>query len=305
MDITAISNQMIVLFLLLLVGYAANKLGRMDAAFNKAFSGLIINVTTPALILHSVMEGEKVLGIWEILLLLAASLISYALVILLAMGIPKLMGMGRRDGDTFRLMIVFSNTAFMGFPVVAALMGTEALFYAAIFNMPFNFLLYTYGIHLLSGGSTKGFDRRTLLSPCVIAAALALVLYLSPVKVPSLIVTTLSYLAGITIPGAMLILGSTLALIPLRSVFLDWRIYALSLLKLVLIPILVWAIVRLIPIPEMIGKMTVVMWSLPVATNCTMLATQYGGDEALSSKGVLITTLLSVATVPILMRILY
>ena len=218
MDITAISNQMIVLFLLLLVGYAANKLGRMDAAFNKAFSGFIINVTTPALILHSVMEGEKVLGIWEILLLLAASLVSYALVILLAMGIPRLMGMGRRDGDTFRLMIVFSNTAFMGFPVVAALMGTEALFYAAIFNMPFNFLLYTYGIHLLSGGSsTKGFDRRTLLSPCVIAAALALVLYLSPVKVPSLIVTTLSYLAGITIPGAMLILGSTLVVYPAAS----------------------------------------------------------------------------------------
>ena len=103
----------------------------------------------------------------------------------------------------------------------------------------------------------------------------------------------------------MLILGSTLALIPLRSVFIDWRIYVLSLLKLVLIPILIWAIVRMLPIPDMVGRMTVVMWSLPVATNCTMLSTQYGGDEAMSSKGVLITTLLSVVTIPILMRVLY
>ena len=100
MNISAISNQMIILFLLLVVGYAANKLGWMDAAFNKAFSGFIINVTTPALILHSVMEGEKVLTIWEILMLLAASLISYALVILLSMAIPRIMRMGRRDGDT-------------------------------------------------------------------------------------------------------------------------------------------------------------------------------------------------------------
>ena len=305
MNISAISNQMIILFLLLVVGYAANKLGWMDAAFNKAFSGFIINVTTPALILHSVMEGEKVLTIWEILMLLAASLISYALVILLSMAIPKIMRMGRRDGDTYRLMIIFSNTAFMGFPVVAALMGNQALFYAAIYNMPFNFLMYTYGVHLVSGGEGKGFDPKMLLSPPILAATLALILYLSPVKVPGLIVTALDYLAGITIPGAMLILGSTLALIPLRSVFIDWRIYVLSLLKLVLIPILIWAIVRMLPIPDMVGRMTVVMWSLPVATNCTMLSTQYGGDEAMSSKGVLITTLLSVVTIPILMRVLY
>lgn len=296
---------MIILFLLLVVGYAANKLGWMDAAFNKAFSGFIINVTTPALILHSVMEGEKVLTIWEILMLLAASLISYALVILLSMAIPRIMRMGRRDGDTYRLMIIFSNTAFMGFPVVAALMGNQALFYAAIYNMPFNFLMYTYGVHLVSGGEGKRFDPKMLLSPPILAATFALILYLSPVKAPGLIVTALDYLAGITIPGAMLILGSTLALIPLRSVFIDWRIYVLSLLKLVLIPILIWAIVRMLPIPDMVGRMTVVMWSLPVATNCTMLSTQYGGDEAMSSKGVLITTLLSVVTIPILMRVLY
>ena len=103
----------------------------------------------------------------------------------------------------------------------------------------------------------------------------------------------------------MLILGSTLAMIPLRDVFLDWRIYVLCLIKMLILPVVIWAIVRLLPLPEMIGRITVVMWSLPVATNCTMLATQYGGDEAMSSKGVLITTLLSVVTIPLLMRVLF
>ena len=296
---------MVILFLLLLVGFAANKLGIVNAAFNKTFSGLIINVTTPALILRSVMGGEKVLGIWEIVLLLGASLVSYLFVILLAMAASKLLGLRGRDGDTFRLMLIFSNTAFMGFPVVAALMGTEALFYAAIYNMPFNFLMYSYGIRLVSGGAVKGFDRKTLVSPCILAAVLALILYFLPVGVPELIVTALGYLSDITIPGAMLILGSTLAMIPLRDVFLDWRIYVLCLSKMLILPVVIWAIVRLLPLPEMIGRITVVMWSLPVATNCTMLATQYGGDEAMSSKGVLITTLLSVVTIPILMRVLF
>ena len=180
MDISAISNQMVILFLLLLAGFGANKLGIVDAAFNKTFSGLIINVTTPALILYSVMGGEKALGIREIVLLLGASLASFLFVIVLSKAFPKPLGMKGRDGDTFRLMLIFSNTAFMGFPVVAALMGTEALFYAAIYNMPFNFLMYSYGVRLVSGGAVKGFDRKTLVSPCILAAVLALVLYFLP-----------------------------------------------------------------------------------------------------------------------------
>ena len=305
MDITATSNQMIILFLLLVVGFAANKTGLMNAAFNKAFSGLIINVTAPALILYSVMDGEKVLNIWEILMLLGASLISLLLVIALAALFPKLLNMGQREGNTFRFMVIFSNTAFMGFPVVAALMGTDALFYAAIFNIPGSIMMFSYGVHLLSGKSTEGGFLKLLLSPCIIAAVLALILYLVPITVPGQIVETLGYLSAITVPGAMLILGSSLALIPLKSVFLDWRVYVLSLIKLILLPVIFWLITRLLPLPDLIGQLTVIMWALPVATNSTMLATQYGGDEALSSKGVLITTLLSVVIIPIMMRVLY
>lgn len=305
MNIAAITQQMIILFALLLVGFAANRRNYMNAAFNKTFSGFIIHVSAPALILHSVMGETHLLSSGEIFLLLGLSAASYGLVILLSFLVPRIFHTTPSENGILRFMTIFSNTSFMGFPVVAALLGDAAVFYAAIFGIPFNILMYSYGIRLTSGGKESGFDRKTLLSPCILASVLATVIYLINVPIPEILVTTLGYLSNITIPGAMLIIGSSLAQVPLRTVFSDWRIYALSLFKLTVIPVCMWLILRNLPLCTIIIQVIVIMWALPVAVNCTMLATQYGGDYTLASKGVLISTLLSIVTIPVLMRLLF
>lgn len=305
MDITAITQQMIILFALLLVGFSANKLGYMNAGFNKAFSGFVINVSTPAMILHSVMGQQRLLTRGEIFLLLGISVASYLLVILLSGLVPKLLRTEKAEGSLWRFMMIFSNVAFMGFPVISSLFGESAVFYASIFGMPFNLLVYSYGVRLVSGGREGGFDRKTLLSPCILASVLAMGIYLAEVPIPDILTVTLGYLADITVPGAMLIIGSSLALVPLRTVFRDWQVYVLSALKLIAIPVLMWVVMSLLPVSDMLVKVTVVMWAMPVATNCTMLATQYGGDEQLASRGVLISTLFSIMTIPLLMQLLF
>lgn len=305
MNIQAITQQMIVLFILLIVGFFAAKKGYMEPVFNKRLSALVINISTPALILSSVMGGERILGNTDIFILLGISIATYVAVILLSMLVPKLLRCQPSDASLMRFMTIFSNTGFMGFPVVAALFGQSAVFYASIFGLPFNFLVYSYGIKLVSGGKTGGFDRKTLTSPCVVCSVLAIILYLLNIPFPELITLPLGYLADLTVPAAMLLIGASLAVVPLRSIFTEWRLYALSVIKLFLLPVLVYLVLRLLPIHEMMLKVTVVMWALPVATNATLLATQYGGDEAMASKGVLLTTLLSMATIPILMMLLF
>jgi hypothetical protein len=302
---TGIIRQMMILFLLLLAGFGANKLGFMNADFNKKFSAFVINVSTPAMILSSVMDTEQLLSQGEIFLLLGLSLGTFLLAILIAPLVPKLLRADQREGDILRFMTIFSNVAFMGFPVISALMGESAIFYASIFGMPFNILVYSYGVRLVSGGREGGFDKKTLLSPCILASVLAMVIYLSAIPVPEVLVSALDYLADITVPGAMLIIGSSLALMPLSSVFRGWRIYALCFIKLLVLPICLYGILQLLPISDTIIQVTVIMWSMPVATNCTMLATQYGGDQNLASKGVLLTTLFSIVTIPLLMRLLF
>lgn len=305
MDINAIITRMVVLFLLIMVGFLANKKGYMSAAFNKLFSGFVINVTTPAMIINSVMNNDHTLSRSEVLLLLFLASISYGVIILLSKLVPPLLFADKKDANLLRFMTIFSNTGFMGFPVVAAIFGESAVFYAAIFNMPFNILVYSYGVWLISNGKQGGFDKKTLLSPCILAASLAIVLYFLDFSFPAVITQTLGYLADVTVPGAMLIIGSSLALIPLRSVFNGWRIYALSIIKLLMIPVLVYFVMSLFGLRDILVQVTVVMWAMPVATNATMLATQYGGDESAASKGVLITTLLSILTIPLLIQLLF
>jgi hypothetical protein len=296
---------MAILFLLLLAGFSANKLGFMNADFNKKFSGFVINVSTPAMILSSVMNQEQLLSRGEIFLLLGLSLGTFLLAILVAPLVPKLLRADPREGDILRFMIIFSNVAFMGFPVISALMGQSAVFYASIFGLPFNILVYSYGVHLVSGGREGGLDKKTLLSPCILASLLAMVIYFLNVPVPGVLVSALDYLSDITVPGAMLIIGSSLALMPLSKVFRGWRIYVLCVIKLLVLPVCLYFLLELLPINQTLVQVTIIMWAMPVATNCTMLATQYGGDQELASKGVLLTTLFSIVTIPLLMRLLF
>ena len=119
----------------------------MDNEGDKKLSVLLLNVTLPALTLAAVMEGEKTLSNREVLLLFGLAALMYALFIALSFVIPKILRVPKEDVGLYRFMTIFSNIGFMGFPVVRAIFGSEAVFYAAIFNMPFNLLSFSLGGH--------------------------------------------------------------------------------------------------------------------------------------------------------------
>jgi len=305
MDISIIFWQMFILFAVVAIGYIAGKLGQIDADFNKKLSTLVINITNPAMILASAME-EKLLTRAELLQLTGIALLSYLALILVALVIPGLIRSPKEDAGVYRFMIIFSNVGFMGFPVVNALFGPEAVFYASVFTIPFNILAYTYGIYLISGKRPeKGKFPLTHLSPSLVAAVIAYLIYILNISVPSVISGTMSFVGQITSPAAMLIIGASLAAVPIRKVFGEPRLYAISLIKLIILPVITYFIVALMVKNEVLLGVIVIMLGMPVATNCTMLAAQYGKRVETASSGVFITTLLSIATIPLLMALLF
>lgn len=304
MDIKPIALQMAVLFLLIIAGYAANKAKVMDSEGNKKISGLIVNIAMPAMILSSVMGEERALSSSQVWTLIGIAAGVYAFYIIVSLFLPKLLGVAKKDVNLYRFMIIFSNVGFMGFAVVQALFGAEAVFYASIFNIPFNLLVYSLGIALIEGEKGR-FSLKNLLNPGIIACILSVIIYLANIPVPQIIARPLELLGQMTTPAAMLIIGSSLAAIPLGEVFRDVRIYVLSLFKLILLPVLLWAVLRLLIQDQVILGVCVVIAAMPVATNCTMLCAEYGGDEQTAAKGVFISTLLSVITIPALMGILF
>lgn len=296
---------MLVLFGTIAVGYLAGKLRIVGPDFNRSLSGVIINFCASSLIINSVIGSERVLSNSQVLALTLIALLSYALLILLAQVLPRLLKVKKADWGVWRFMTIFGNVGFMGFPVVQAIYGPEAVFFAAIFQIPFNLLCFTYGARLIAGPKMGPIRPKQFFTPMVIATALAYVLYLVGWQAPQVLVDFTGFVGSITSPGAMIILGVSLASVPLKSLFTEWRVYVLSALKLLILPVAVFFALKGVVTNELMLGITVIIMAMPVATNTTMLCAQYDGDSVTAAKGVFLSTLLSVGTIPLLMWLLF
>ncbi|MDO4542242.1 MAG: AEC family transporter [Bacillota bacterium] len=304
MEIQAVVGEMLSLFLILAVGYLGNKMGFLNREATKVLSRIIVNVTLPALILASVMGIEEKIAGWNLLILLTVAFLSYGLLGLVAFLTPKALKAPGETAGVYAFMAIFGNVAFIGFPIITAVYGSDAVFYAALFNIPFNLLIFSVGIMMLSPQGGLKIGKRAFLNPSLAAAVLALILYLLPIEFPRPLVETASLLGGITVPGAMLVVGASLGAVPLGEVFRDARVYLVSLIKLIVCPFLILACFGpFIRDPLILGA-AVITTAMPVATNTAMLSMEYGGDETLASKGIFISTLLSIATMPLVIMAL-
>lgn len=169
----AIVTQMIILFILVIIGYYLSKKKMMDADFDRKLSGLVINVTCPSLILSSVM-GDTLPDKKLILPLLVVGFATYVMLIGLAFLLPRYLPVKLSDRGIYSFMLAFGNVGFIGYPIVASIFGASAVFYASILNFPSTLLIFVFGTLFISGGQGKmRFDWRTLYCPAMIASYLS------------------------------------------------------------------------------------------------------------------------------------
>lgn len=303
MELSVILQQIFILFLIAAAGYFGFKGNILNAEGNKAISRLVIYLTLPALILASVAKVPRDIAVTDVLLLLGAAFFTYALLGAVSLAVPWVLRVDRSDAGIYRFMTVFGNVGFMGFPMLAALFGEKAIFLAAIFNLPMNLLCFSVGILLIAPKGTK-LKAKAILNPTVVASFGALLLYLLPVSLPAPLNDGLSLLGSATIPLAMIVIGSSLAQLPFLDIWKLPRLYLLSLIKLILCPLLVYGVLRLFIDDSLLLAIATLLTAMPVATNTTMLCLEYGGNELLASRGVFISTVLSLATVPFIVFIL-
>jgi hypothetical protein len=204
---------------------------------------------------------------------------------------------------TYQFMIIFSNCSFMGYPIAGAVLGSDSIFYMSIFNIPFNILAFSYGIFLLSHGGENAakFNPKKLINPGIIASVLAVIIYAAHISFPDFLCSTFESVGGLTTPLSMLVLGISLAQLPVNELFNEIRLYPVALIRLVVLPVLTCFIVKLFTADSMLIGTAVVTAAMPVASMTVMLSTLYGGNVKLASVGVFITTVLSVISVPLVL----
>lgn len=185
----AIVTQMIILFILVIIGYYLSKKKMMDADFDRKLSGLVINVTCPSLILSSVM-GDTLPDKTLILPLLVVGFATYVVLIGLAFLLPRYLPVKLSDRGIYSFMLAFGNVGFIGYPIVASIFGASAVFYASILNFPSTLLIFVFGTLFISGGQGKmRFDWRTLYCPAMIASYLSILIVVTGWVPPRVIST--------------------------------------------------------------------------------------------------------------------
>ena len=293
-------QQMLVLFLLMLVGVCCRKCGIFNDEANKRISALVVNVANPALILSSGINQEAVISGMEFVKTFILAWVMFGALMVIAHFIPKIIRADISEYGIYKTMTIFSNIGFMGFPVIAALYGTEALLYASLFLMPFNVLIYTYGISVMKRqGEKTGFQLRKVLNVGVISCVLTLIIYLTELPVPVVIEQAVDSVSGLTAPLSMMVIGDSLTKINLKKLFCNTRMLVFSGIKLLLIPIVGVSVIKFLGLGPMLTGVCLIMLSTPVGSMNAMLAQQYDGDYELASQGVTITTLLAVITMPL------
>ncbi len=293
-------SQMSVLFMMVIVGFCCNKLHYMDLDFNRKFSSLILNITAPFLILSSVM-GSTLPAKEDILPVLIAGLGTMVLAIALAFPITKLLRIKKEDAGIYRFMLSFGNINFIGFPVVGMLFGQEAIFYASVLTIPFYFLIFLLGVIFVTSGRGKvTFSWRMFLSPCLVGTYISIIIVLLGLKTPAPVAQACSLVGSLTVSGSLLIIGSTLAELPVLHMLGTPKLYFITFLKLLAIPALVYGIFLLTPLDKKYTDVLVILAGMPVASIGTMLCLKNGVDAKAMSQGTFLTTLLSIFSIPLL-----
>lgn len=309
MDLSALYGKMVVIFFTIVLGFLAGRTKLLDTGNAGRITKLVLYMTNPCLVLASVLGTERMLRNTQVLALTGVAAGTYVFLILSSLLLWRVLRIPKQDlrqRGVYEFLYLFANVAFMGYPVVSALFGPGAIFYATIFSTPFNLLCYTYGAYIISGRNAKGtVSLKKLLQPMVLSALAAYVLYFLDVRAPALLTECLSEVGNLTTPLALIVLGVNLSQIPLRAAFGNVRLYALAVIRLIAAPLLAYLAVSPLFDDLIIRGVTVVTMAMPSAISATMLSMENGGDTETASAGVFLTTLLSVGTIPLMMRLLF
>lgn len=295
---------MLILFAIVITGYTACKLGYMDEQFDKKLSCIVVDITCPALILSSVM-GDELPDRSLIIPLLTISTLTYIILTAVAIYVPRLISKNRDEDGIIGFATMFGNVGFIGYPIAASIFGNKAIFYAAILNVANTFFVFSIGKSLITGNKQRfNLDIKTLFCPGLVAAYLSIIFVTLGIDfIPKIISQPITMIGNITVPASLLIIGSAMARLPKRYMLGNRKVYITSLLRLFVIPISIFFLFKFLGFDSLVTGLNAVIIGMPVATFGTIFCLKYGRDTTLITEITFITSVMSIASIPLLAQI--
>ena len=304
MDLALITlEQVSILFLLIFVGFAGVKAGIIQPESRKVFSSFLVSVVMPMVILNSYMSEFDP----DILSNLIWSFIFSTVVMVLGFVLSFLFMMKSKSKNKAILTFgsMFSNSVYMGFPLIQAMFGTEGMLYTSAFVTMFNVFVWTIGYVVVSGKPFgKEVVKNVVTNPVLIAIGVGLVIYLARIPVPEIVKQPISLIANMNTSLSMIIIGMVIASSNMKQFITNKEVWLLLVRRLIIIPAICFALFYVLGISGMVANVVLILQACPTAAITSVFAIQFNHDENLAAGAVVLTTLCSIVTLPIFAMLL-
>lgn len=289
-----IARQLLIMMVYLAIGFAFFKADLITKDSSKSLAHLLLYCILPCVIVKSFCIQRTT----ENTASFADSLFYAALLLLAAMAISFVL---YRHSPIDNFGAAFSNAGFMGFPLITAVLGDGAAFYAAGFVALLNALQWTYGQWILSGDRKKISFKAIVTNPIILSLVLGIVIFMGNIPVPSLFTSVMGTVAGMNAPVAMIVLGVYLAQTDIKKMFSMPHLYTVSTVRLVLIPVVSLLLLRFLPHSNAsIAMALLIAAAAPIGSNVAVYAQKLDLDYAYAVQTVCLSTLLSIITMPVM-----
>lgn len=286
------------IFILIITGVVLKKTGILTDNLQKGISSLLLGVVLPASIIASANQPfDSNMG-ESLLIFTIISVMEFVLSFILAKAMGAVFKLSKEDRGIFPLLALLPNSAFLGFPLISALFGEKGMLYAVIFNIIWQVAAFTLGTASLSK-SGKADLKELIKSPATVASLLAIFLYISPIRLPNVMVDTLNTVGSMCLPLSLFVVGGGLANIHIADIFSKKSAYMASFLRLIIMPGLIFIALFLIKANPLIIATATILSATPVGSLTVVMAEKYGAPKNVAVTAVVQSTALSLIFLPL------
>ena len=293
-----VGTQVLELFILIALGFICGKTKILNEKAVKSITDIVLYIVCPCVIVQNFIRPFDINMLQCLLTSAGASLCIHILSIVIAMAVfhDKIPQKNR----VYRFALIFSNCGYMSLPMQQALLGSDGVFFGAVYIVIFNVVMWTFGVWLSSGSGSSVSAKKILLNPCIIGMAVGVIIFLTSLKVPKIITQHIGFMAGLNTPLPMMVVGYYLSQSKISDAFKNGKAFVCVLFRLIVIPLLAFGGMMLCGIRGTVLITCVIAASAPAAAATTMFAAKFDNDAKLSVNIVTLSTLMSVLTMPLI-----
>lgn len=305
-NFTIAAIQVLILYIIVAAGFVMDKKGLYTQKTAKASNDLLFNLVTPCVIIEAFMTTEfSSENVRNLLIAVFGGVLTHIIGIILSA--PLFKSKEKEDNAIYKYACIYGNMGYMALPLAKAVLGEEGVFYTSAGIIVFQIFAFTHGIWTMNKGNEgaeKFTVKKLLFNPGVIGVIIGLPFFILKVNEPDIILRPISLIGSMNTPLAMLMLGTYMANADLKTIFKNKEQYIVALVKIILVPSVVFAIMKLTGL--MSGALLtacIIQASAPSASNTVMFAAKYNKDTGTASKTVAFVSFASILTMPVMIAL--